>query len=177
MRLPGAVETELQAPNSFMPVLEKAFARYLARGRLTGMSPSRRHECRKIRWLPKSVRTVQRAGGACVAPRRMWAACVRSTPRGRGQRRLHARCVLPPSTPRQDPLPGGPRRGRGTRSVDSAGLLVEDHAVELHHLCAAEMKWGEPIQLRWQHITGGPSTGGPSTRGRQHDTARGADVC
>ena len=97
-----------------------------------------------------------------------------------GRRRCrgsHARrCALPAATPRQDPLPGAARRGHGTRSVDSAGLLIEDHAVELHHLvCAGEMHWVSLCSRL--HTTGGPSTGGPGRRGPQHEwrgtTARG----
>ena len=76
------LESELQAPNTVMLELEIAFARYLARrglpGRLTGMSPSRRHECRKIRWLPKLVCTVQSAGGGATTAHK---SCVRAASR------------------------------------------------------------------------------------------------
>lgn len=159
-----------------------AFARYLP-GRLGGMSPSRRHECRKIRWLPKSVRTAQRArgrgggGGGGAGARRTTGACrprarVLYAPGACAEHRWrlwwgsHARsCVLPATTPRQDPLPGAPRRGHGTRSVDSAGLLIEDHAVEFHHLvCAGGMQRDEPLQQAAQH-------GRPKHRRPKHERA------
>ena len=120
----------------------------------------------------------RRTTGACRPRARVLYATVACAACGR---RLcwdsHARrCALPAATPRQDPLPGAARRGHGTRSVDSAGLLIEDHAVELHHLvCAGEM---HRVSLCSRlHTTGGPSTGGPGRRGPQHEwrgtTARG----
>ena len=122
----------------------------------------------------------RRTTGACRPRARVLYATVACAACGR---RLcwdsHARrCALPAATPRQDPLPGAARRGHGTGSVDSAGLLIEDHAVELHHLvCAGEM---HRVSLCSRlHTTGGPSTGGPGRRGLQHEwrgTAREADV-
>ena len=120
----------------------------------------------------------RRTTGACRPRARVLYATVACAACGR---RLcwdsHARrCALPAATPRQDPLPGAARRGHGTGSVDSAGLLIEDHAVELHHLvCAGEM---HRVSLCSRlHTTGGPSTGGPGRRGPQHEwrgtTARG----
>ena len=94
------------------------------------------------------------APGACAEHRRRlwWGSHARS-------------CVLPATTPRQDPLPGAPRRGHGTRSVDSAGLLIEDHAVEFHHLvCAGGMQQDEPLQQAAQH-------GRPKHRRPKHERA------
>ena len=96
------LETELQAPSTVVLELGVAFARYLP-GRLGGMSPSRRQECRKIRWLPKSVRTAQRArrrvgggGGGCGGAShhgRLSAACARALRAG-GLRRARAEAGL-----------------------------------------------------------------------------------
>lgn len=145
VRAAGTQHRHAGARNSFRP-LPRAAGGARALDRDVALSPTRVQKDQVVAKV--GPHCAARGGGRGLHRVACGSRACALRPRGRGRhrmraqavvRRLHARCTLRPA---QDPPTGGPRHGRGTRSVDSAGLLVEDHAVEFHHLCRAEYEMG-----------------------------------